>query len=477
VDVAVCWGRISYLNESSSKTFPEGRKQIIRTVTNECIHGGSTVTKRLFYLNVGGFDERFEGWGAEDDAFYEKTRKLGKLVRVNPAIGPWLYHLYHTHGKNKHQHWPKNKQYWLQYCLGTAQSIKIMMPDPSTIGDPNRGIKLTKSPLNNVPFKPEELYRRLHVIYDVPGWAYWHRYEALKKYAPLNWTVTGGTALPTRFELNPPDIVLLLNYSLADRVNHQLRKYSPRTLLVGSMNVGWPRRLEFLMKLREKCNHVIINNVEMYLKCGCVPGTSTISNGVDTNVFYPNNLLGFNRKRRVLWTGSVYHAALKGYSIIKSMSNGLNAKGIDLDLRLVDSHGRKYSHPDMAAWYNTGSCYVVGSETEGTPNPALEAAACGLPIVSTRVGNMPELIQHKINGYLVEERSARALQEGITFVNDNFESMSLAMLETIKGWSWKNRSQKYFELFDILLRGETPTTDWNITNSSEEVLDKVTHEM
>jgi glycosyltransferase involved in cell wall biosynthesis len=159
------------------------------------------------------------------------------------------------------------------------------------------------------------------------------------------------------------------------------------------------------------------------------------------------------------------------------MSNGLNAKGIDLDLRLVDSHGRKYSHPDMAAWYNTGSCYVVGSETEGTPNPALEAAACGLPIVSTRVGNMPELIQHKINGYLVEERSARALQEGITFVNDNFESMSLAMLETIKGWSWKNRSQKYFELFDILLRGETPTTDWNITNSSEEVLDKVTHEM
>ncbi|MEO8601389.1 MAG: glycosyltransferase [bacterium] len=39
---------------------------------------------------------------------------------------------------------------------------------------------------------------------------------------------------------------------------------------------------------------------------------------------------------------------------------------------------------------------------EGTPNPALEAAACGCTVVSTPVGTLPELIRDAANGYLVE---------------------------------------------------------------------------
>ena len=47
----------------------------------------------------------------------------------------------------------------------------------------------------------------------------------------------------------------------------------------------------------------------------------------------------------------------------------------------------------MAAWYDTGTVYVVASQFEGTPNPALEAASAGCVVVSTPVGNMPELIR------------------------------------------------------------------------------------
>lgn len=470
---AICWGRISYLTEDSSNDFPNGRKRISRTITNEGIHGGSTIVRKDFYLQIGGFDERFEGWGAEDDAFYEKSRKLGKLVRVNPATGPWLYHLYHTHGRNKHQFWGRNKQLWLQYCTGTTESIRNLIQDPSEIGDPERGSKLSRSLTVNYPVMTPERALSLHVIYDVPGWAYWHRAEALRKYAPSYWKVTRGADLPRGFENDPPDVVLLLNYGAAGRVSSLLRKHAPKTILVGSMNVGWPRRLEYLMTMRAKCHHVVINNVEMYQKCGAVPGTSTISNGVDLDVFYPRRPLVPGRKPLALWTGSVFHASLKGFNIIKTMSERLSNSGIALDLRLVDSHGKKYTHEEMATWYNMGSCYIVASESEGTPNPALEAAACGLPVVATRVGNMPELIEHKINGYLLDERTPRAILEGLIYVNENFERMAQSMLAKIQPWGWATRSGKYFELFEMLLRGEMPPKNWNIPNSSDGELGKM----
>lgn len=69
---------------------------------------------------------------------------------------------------------------------------------------------------------------------------------------------------------------------------------------------------------------------------------------------------------------------------------------------------------EIAPYYALANIFVLPSYSEGSPNVLLEAMAAGLPIVATAVGGVPEMIEHRKQGLLVECGNPSALAESIT---------------------------------------------------------------
>ena len=68
---------------------------------------------------------------------------------------------------------------------------------------------------------------------------------------------------------------------------------------------------------------------------------------------------------------------------------------------------------DIRPWIQGSDALVNPSLTEGTPNVVLEAMALGTPVVATRVGGVPEVVEDRMSGLLVSPGSPAALAEAI----------------------------------------------------------------
>jgi glycosyltransferase involved in cell wall biosynthesis len=69
------------------------------------------------------------------------------------------------------------------------------------------------------------------------------------------------------------------------------------------------------------------------------------------------------------------------------------------------------SYPEIGELFRALDLYLVTSRQEGGPKAVLESMASGIPIVSTRVGQASDLIQHGQNGWLVEAGESQAIAE------------------------------------------------------------------
>jgi len=85
--------------------------------------------------------------------------------------------------------------------------------------------------------------------------------------------------------------------------------------------------------------------------------------------------------------------------------------------------------------YHQSHLFVLPSYYEGLPMVLLEAMACGLPIVGTRVGGIPELVEEGENGILIHPGDREALLNSLArLLNDPIlrEHMALKNVQKIK---------------------------------------------
>ena len=101
-----------------------------------------------------------------------------------------------------------------------------------------------------------------------------------------------------------------------------------------------------------------------------------------------------------------------------------------------------------------GNLAVLPSRFEGMPNAVLEAMACGLPCVATRVSGSEDIIQHGINGLLVEpqdyENMAKAL---LTLLCDPVLAKKyghVARIRIEQHYSFERIMDMYVELYQEL---------------------------
>ena len=59
-------------------------------------------------------------------------------------------------------------------------------------------------------------------------------------------------------------------------------------------------------------------------------------------------------------------------------------------------------------------CVTADGDRDGVPNVIVEAMACGLPVITTHVGGIPEIVQHGVNGLVAAPRDVAMLAEHLT---------------------------------------------------------------
>jgi glycosyltransferase involved in cell wall biosynthesis len=109
--------------------------------------------------------------------------------------------------------------------------------------------------------------------------------------------------------------------------------------------------------------------------------------------------------------------------------------------------------------YRSAYCLLLPSLYEGMPNVALEAMACGLPVIASRVIGNDTVIRHGETGFLFDLKEA---EHGIEAMKNVLENSDLARrmgeqgrTRVLQDYSWKKTAEAYVRLF----RGRSVPSD------------------
>lgn len=127
----------------------------------------------------------------------------------------------------------------------------------------------------------------------------------------------------------------------------------------------------------------------------------------------------------------------------------------DLAIKECVEFAGKVPHEKVQVYMNQAEVFVLPSLSEGFPVTIIEAMACGLPIVATRVRGVSEIIEDGINGYLVDPKDPVQIARALLKILDNEylrKEMSSNNREEAKKYSWDEIAVKLEKTYQNTLR-------------------------
>lgn len=252
-----------------------------------------------------------------------------------------------------------------------------------------------------------------------------------------------------------------------------------------TLGVGEPEpelRIEAEREVSNNCHRIIAateKEKEAVIRhYGASPETiSVIPCGVNMELFRPiekkeaRRRLGLgNNGKNVLFVGRI--EPLKGIDkLLRAMTyleDGRNTalwiiggdeqsrhelerlQGLTQELRIQDSVSflGLIKQPELPLYYSAADVCVVSSYYESFGLVALESLACGTPVVTTRVGDMENIICQGRTGYVLDDNAPGGLAEKIGILlsgsRNGIGSVNL-IRESVAGFSWTSIAEKIAE--------------------------------
>lgn len=125
----------------------------------------------------------------------------------------------------------------------------------------------------------------------------------------------------------------------------------------------------------------------------------------------------------------------QGHSELARIRGLVDSLGIASQVRFVDPQ----PHHLLSTWYRAADVVLVPSRSESFGLVALEASACGVPVVASAVGGLRTLVDHGVNGFLVDGRAPEDFARCVAAILDDREfakSLGAGGASRARAYTW-----------------------------------------